>query len=227
MFFDPTFIILLPAIIFAAFAQNNIKSTFNKYLRVASTKGMTGYQVARAILDSKGMYDVKVERVAGSLTDHYDPRRMTVRLSDNVFNSSSIAAISVAAHETGHAIQHNEAYLPLNMRSTLAPIAGFGSSAAWPLVLFGLLFNSFNLIMIGVYAFTAAVVFQIITLPVEFNASSRALEVLQVNGYISSSEAKPASKVLRAAAMTYVAATLVALSQLLRLLVLANSRRRD
>jgi uncharacterized protein len=227
MFFDPTFIILIPAMIFAAFAQSNIRSTFNKYLRVASSKGMTGYQVARDILDSQGMYDVKVERVKGSLTDHYDPRSTVVRLSDNVYNSSSIAAISVAAHEVGHAMQHNEGYMPLNMRSTLAPVASFGSSAAWPLVLLGLLMNSYNLIMIGVYVFTAAVVFQLITLPVEFNASSRALTVLQSNGLISSGERTSASKVLRAAAMTYVAATLVAVSQLLRLLVLANGRRRD
>lgn len=226
-YFDPTFIILIPAMLFAAYAQGKIQSTFGKYLRVPGSKGISGYQVARSILDSQGLYDVRVERVSGKLTDHYDPRKTAVRLSDAVYNSSSIAAVSVAAHETGHAIQHHEGYLPLNLRSTIAPIASFGSSAAWIFIILGIVFNAFNIIMLGVYAFTAAVIFQMVTLPVEFNASSRAIALLESQGYIARDEVKPASRVLRAAALTYVAATIVALSQLLRLLVIANSRRRD
>lgn len=222
--FDYTFIILIPAIIFSIYAQSKVSSTFNRYLRVRNSYGYTGYDVARRILDSHGLHNVPIERIPGKLSDHYDPRSRTLRLSDAVYGGDSIASVGVAAHECGHAIQHQQAYAPLIARNAIAPVASFGSQAAWLLVLAGLIFNALGLITLGIYVFTAAVVFQVITLPVEFNASSRAIALLQSNGLVPANEIGPAKKVLSAAALTYVAAMLMAVLQLLRLIMIRNQR---
>lgn len=218
------FVFVLPALLFAGYAQMKISSTFNKYLKISSNTGMSGAQIARQILDRNGLNHVTVEHVRGNLTDHYDPRTKVVRLSDNVYRGSSIAAMSVAAHEVGHAIQHAEGYYPLIIRSNIAPIANFGSRMVWIFVILGFVINSLSLINLGIILFLAAVLFQIVTLPVEFNASRRALVQLE-NGVASREVLKPAKKVLSAAALTYVAATLVAVAELLRLLAITNRRR--
>lgn len=222
--FDSTMIYLLPAIIFALYAQNKVKTTFSKYLRVPTRKGYSGYDVARAILDQNGLRDVPVEMAQGYLTDHYDPRRRILRLSREVYNGSSIASVSVAAHEVGHALQHAGGYAPLTLRNAIFPIASFGSRMAWFFVIGGLLLIP-ELLDIGILLYTAAVLFQVVTLPVEFNASSRALNLLETNGFISNEEYRPSQKVLKAAALTYVAAMATALAQLVRLIVLRNRRR--
>lgn len=216
-------IFVLPALIFAGYAQMKISSTFNKYLKVSSNTGMSGAQVAKEILDKNGLNHIRVEHVRGNLTDHYDPRSKVVRLSDNVYRGSSIAAVSVAAHEVGHAIQHAEGYYPLIIRNNIAPIANLGSRMVWIFIILGFLVSPF-LIDVGIALFLAAVLFQIVTLPVEFNASRRALVQLE-DGIASTEMIKPAKKVLSAAALTYVAATLVAVAELLRLLALTNRRR--
>lgn len=215
---------LFPALLFAMYAQLKVSTSFNRYLRVASRSGYTGSQVARTILDRNGLHDVRIEPVQGHLTDHYDPRTKVIRLSSNVYNGSSIAAISVAAHEVGHAIQHSEGYFPLILRNNVAPIAHIGSQFVWILVLLGLVIEPF-LLELGIMLYLAVVLFQIITLPVEINASKRALYQLE-NGFIYEDEVRPSKKVLSAAALTYVAATLVAIGQLLRLMAM-SSRRRD
>lgn len=222
---DPTFLLLIPAILFSLYAQTKISSTFQRYSRVASRRGYTASDVARRILDMNGLHDVRIERVRGNLTDHYDPRHRVLRLSDTVHNSTSIAALGVAAHEAGHAVQHSTGYVPLMMRNTIAPVASFGSNLSWFLIMIGLLMNSLQLIQMGIIFFLAVVVFQVITLPVEFNASSRAIAMLTDSGVISSDEVGPARKVLSAAALTYVAAALTAVLQLLRFVLLANRRR--
>ncbi len=218
------FIYLLPAMLFAFYAQNKVKSTFNRYLKVRNTRNYTGSQVARAILDRNGLKDIGIEHIGGYLSDHYDPRKKVLRLSNNVYNSNSIAAISVAAHEVGHAIQHSKGYMPLTMRNQIAPIASFASQLVWPLVLGGFIFNA-SLLDVGILLYLVAIAFHVITLPVEFNASSRALRHLTDNGFISSEEIGPSKSVLNAAALTYVAATAVSLAQLLRLLALRDNRR--
>jgi len=223
-FFDSTFLLILPAIILAAYAQSKVTSTFNKYLRVMNSYGLTGFEVARRILDENGLQDVPVERIAGKLTDHYDPRKRILRLSQDVYNSHSLASVGVAAHECGHAIQHMEGYAPLIIRNAIAPIASFGSQASWIFIIAGFIFSWVNLIDIGILLFSAAVVFQVITLPVEFNASRRAIELLEVNGLVPVNEIGPSKEVLRAAALTYVAATFTAVMQLFRLLVLRGRR---
>lgn len=222
--FDPTFILILPAIILAGYAQSKVSSTFNKYLRVRNSYGHTGYEVARKLLDAHGLYDVPVELVGGRLSDHYDPRKRILRLSQDVYNSNSIASVGVAAHECGHAIQHQEGYAPLIVRNIIAPIASFGSQAAWLFIIGGFIFNWLGLIDLGIILFSAAVAFQVITLPVEFNASSRAIALLESNGLVPSAEIGPAREVLRAAALTYVAATFAAIMQLIRLLVIRGRR---
>ena len=217
-------IFVFPAMLLAAYAQMKIKSSFNKYSKVPNGYGYTGAQVARIILDKNGLNNIKVESVAGTLTDHYDPRTGVIRLSNHVYSGSSIASMSVAAHEVGHAIQHIEGYFPLILRNNIAPIAGFGSRLVGVFVLLGLIMSLPMFIDIGVFLFLAVVAFQLITLPVEFNASRRALA--QLEGGISTYEnLVPAKKVLNAAALTYVAATLVAVGQLLRLLSMTNRRR--
>lgn len=224
LYLDTSWLIyVLPALLFASWAQMKISSAFNKYSRVSSETGLSGAEVARMILDRNGLYDVRVEQVPGNLTDHYDPRSRVLRLSNGVYGSSSVAAMSVAAHETGHAIQHSEGYFPLLLRNNIAPIANIGARAVWIFILLGFLFMPIFL-EIGILLFLAVVLFQIITLPVEFNASRRALVQLE-NGIAPQSKLKPAKEVLTAAALTYVAATLVAIGQLLRILAMTNRRR--
>ncbi len=214
---------LFPALLFATYAQIKVSASFNKYLMVASRSGYTGGEVARMILDRNGLYDVRIEPVGGQLTDHYDPRTKVIRLSRDVYNGTSIAAVSVAAHETGHAIQHGEGYFPLILRNNIAPIVGLSSRFVWIFILLGLLIEPF-LFELGVMLYLAIVLFQVITLPVEYDASKRALYQLE-NGIIFKDEASAAKEVLNAAALTYVAATLVAIGQLLRLLSMSNRRR--
>lgn len=226
--FDIYYLVLvLPAFIFAMYAQFKVSSTFKKYSRYGSASGMTGADVARNILNSRGLYDVRVEPVAGQLTDHYDPRTRTLRLSQNVYNSSSIAALGVAAHETGHAIQHQEGYAPLVLRNGLIPLAGIGSAAGPMMAIFGIIFSWPILVQLGIILFGAAVAFYLITLPVELNASKRAIAVLTSQGMLGWNEAEPARKVLNAAAMTYVASAAVAVANLLRLILLARGMSRD
>lgn len=225
-FFDPTFILLIPALILAFYAQSKVKSTFSRYSKVRSSRGYTGEQVARQMLDMRGLGDIQVEATKGALTDHYDPKSRKLRLSEGVFESPSVAALGVAAHETGHALQHADAYGPLMLRTNLVPVANFGSMLAFPLFFIGFLFaNSVGWLMdVGIIVFSAAVAFSLITLPVEFNASSRALALLQQGGYLTDQELPHARAVLNAAAWTYVAAATMAVSQLIRLLILRGSR---
>lgn len=224
-YFDPTMIFLIPSILFAMYAQAKVRSTFAKYLRVHGKKGYTGAQVARYILDRNGLRDIPVEITRGQLSDHYDPRKRVVRLSSDVYYGTSIASISVAAHETGHAIQHSYGYAPLSIRNAIFPIASFGSQAAWFFVIIGLVMSLPVLTDLGILLFTAAVLFQVITLPVEFNASSRAMRLLDEGGFIVGDEYTGSKKVLNAAALTYVAAMATAVSQLIRLLLIRGQRR--
>lgn len=224
-FYDPTFILLIPALLFALYAQSKVNGTFQRYLRVYASSGMTGAEVARRILDSNGLYDVAVERIHGHLTDHYDPRQRVLRLSQAVYGGTSVAALGVAAHEAGHALQHANNYVPLGIRNNLFPVANIGSQMAFPLFFMGLIFRWDTLMLVGIWFFIAALAFQLVTLPVEFNASRRAIAQLSSGGYITQSEIPHAKKVLDAAALTYIAAAAMALSQLYRLLVLRNSRR--
>lgn len=234
-FFSPYFFIdryyiiyVLPALALAFFAQINVQGTFNHFSKVANLHNYTGAEVARRILDQNGLYSVRIERISGNLSDHYDPRNHVVRLSEQVYDGRSVASIGVAAHETGHAIQHSTAYAPLKLRNAIIPVTNFGSNASIWLLLAGFIFNIQPLVMVGIALFSLAVVFQIITLPVEFNASARALNILGNSGILYEDELKGAKKVLRAAALTYVAATIVAVAQLLRLLaIFGDSRRND
>jgi Zn-dependent membrane protease YugP len=220
--FDPTFIILLPAIALALYAQAKVQGTFRKYLSVPSSSRMTGAMLAKRLLANNGIFDVEVEKVPGTLSDHYDPRKKVLRLSPDVYESNSLAALGVAAHETGHAVQHQTGYFPLSLRAGFLPLAQFGSTLAFPLLIIGLLMGSGLLINIGIFAFAAVVLFQVITLPVEFNASSRAIAMLADGGYIRAEEVGATKKVLSAAALTYVAATIMAVLNLVRLLLLSG-----
>jgi Zn-dependent membrane protease YugP len=223
--FDPSFILLIPAMILAFWAQSKVKSTFNKYSRVRSASGMTGAQTARRILDASGLSEVPVTKTRGDLTDHYHPTKRELFLSETVFDSNSVSALGVAAHEVGHAIQHQNLYLPLKVRNAFVPVANIGSNLALPLFLVGFIFSSISWLMdVGIFFFVGAVAFSLITLPVEFNASSRAIAVLQGMGYLQGKEIEQAKAVLNAAAWTYVAAATMALSQLIRLLILRSSR---
>lgn len=223
-FYDWTMIILLPAIILTIFAQSRVSSTYHKYAKVRARSGYSAYDVARRMLDMNGLRDVQIEQVRGNLTDHYDPRGRVLRLSESTYHSASVAAIGVAAHECGHALQDAEAYMPLRLRGALVPVANFGSQASWILIILGLFLSSANLIAIGVVAFAVVVVFQMVTLPVEFNASTRALAALEGGGFLEQDEVAQTNKVLRAAALTYVAAALTAILQLLRLLLIFGRR---
>lgn len=220
------YIALIIGVVISLYAQFKVKKSFEHYSNIQSMSGMTGSQVAKMILDRRGIYDVDVQPVAGVLTDHYDPSSKTVRLSEEVYGSSSIAAVSVAAHEVGHAIQHNEQYAFLNFRSLLAPVAGFTSKFVYVLIFAGFVFEIMKLVDLGIVFFSIALLFQIVTLPVEFNASSRALYNLQDYGLIAGDEIKSSKKVLSAAALTYVAATAVSALNLIRFIILRNSRRR-
>ncbi len=223
-YYDPTYILLIPALILAIYAQGKVQGTFQRYLREYSRVGMTGAQVARALLDANGLYDVQVEMTRGMLSDHYDPRTKKMRLSPQVYNSTSVAALGVAAHETGHAIQHAQAYIPLNVRNNLYPVAAIGSQMAFPLFFVGFLTWSQTLMSVAIWLFIGALAFQVITLPVEYNASRRALAMLEGGGYLTQAEIPKAREVLNAAALTYVAAAAMAALQLLRLLVLRGAR---
>ena len=228
-YFDPTYIFVLVGLIICLAASAKMRSTFSKYSRVRNHWGMTGREAAEQVLHRAGIYDVRVEHISGNLTDHYDPRSKVLRLSDATYNSTSVAAVGVAAHECGHAVQHATGYVPLKLRSSLVPAANFGSIIAWPLILIGLLINgqsSALFLNLGILAFSLAVLFQIVTLPVEFNASSRALHLLSGNGMLYEDEVRSVRKVLTAAALTYVAGAASAILQLLRIIVLSNSRRR-
>lgn len=227
-YFDPTYILVIIGVILSLAASAKVRTTFAKYSRVRSSSGVTGAETAERILHRAGIYDVTIERVHGQLTDHYDPRKKVLRLSDSVYGSNSLAAIGVAAHECGHAIQHQNAYAPLKIRSALVPVANFGSMIAWPLILIGLLLTgSQTLINIGIILFSTAVLFQLVTLPVEFNASRRAIQTLGEAGILHYEELKQSKKVLDAAALTYVAAAAATILQLLRLILLFGGRRRD
>ena len=225
-YYDPTYLLLIPGILLALYAQFKVTSTFNRFKQVGSRSGLTGAQAARMILDSNGCRDVEIEPVRGSLTDHYDPENNVLRLSSEVYGSSSIAAIGVAAHEAGHAIQDAQSYAPLAIRANLVPVANIGSSMAMPLFFLGLLMSWEPLLKVGILCFAFSVLFYVVTLPVEFNASRRAVTLLAA-GYLSDDEVRGVKAVLSAAALTYVAAALQAVLQLLRLVLLANSRRRD
>ena len=226
-FWDPTFILLIPAIILAAYAQFLVSSRFSQYSRVRSSFGYTGSQLARQLLDNAGLYNIKIERVKGNLTDHYDPKKRVVRLSQATYDSTSIAALGVVAHEIGHAIQDKEKYVPLVVRNSVVPVAQFGTSFSWILFIIGLLMVSPILIRAGIIVFSAFVFFTLVTLPVEFNASTRAKRQLASMG-MPAPELKGVSSVLGAAAMTYVASTATAILQLLRMLLIAGALgRRD
>lgn len=226
-FFDPTMIILLPAIAIAIYAQYKVKSAYNKYSYIKSKSGLTGADIAKKLLKNNNINDVQVKRIEGDLNDHYDPKDKVLNLSDGVYGSNSLAAIGIAAHEAGHAIQDYDNYKPLSIRAKLVPAANIGSQAGLPLAIFGFFLQSQIMIAIGFVVFLAAVFFQIVTLPVEFNASNRAIKQLNQNSYLDSNELQGAKKVLRAAAFTYVAATLVAIANLLRILMLFGMGRRD
>jgi Zn-dependent membrane protease YugP len=227
MFSDPTIFLVLIGLGLSLLASAGVKSTFAKYSRVRSMAGLTGAQAAERILHSAGIYDVRIERVSGNLTDHYDPRSKTLRLSDSTYADASVAAVGVAAHECGHAIQHQKHYGPLVLRSTLVPAANLGSSLAWPIFLVGLVTSIPFLTTAGILLFGLAVLFQLVTLPVEINASTRAVRLLETTGVLGSTENKGVKKVLTAAAFTYVASLAASILQLLRLIILAGGRRRN
>ena len=214
-YFEPTYILVLIGAVLSMIASARVNSTFNKYARVRSMSGMTGAQTAEAILRSRGIHDVRVEHIRGNLTDHYDPTKKVVRLSDSVYGSTSVAAIGVAAHECGHVMQHHEGYAPLNFRTALVPAANIGSKLGIPIILVGLLLGSNPILVnIGIWVFSLAVLFQVATLPVEFDASRRALACIEQYGIVTSDERKKSAKVLKAAAYTYVAAAAAAILQL-------------
>lgn len=232
--FDWTYLVLvLPCILISLWASSNVNSTFKKYSRQFSYRRLTGAQAAQRVLQANGVYGVRIERVSGNLTDHYDPKTNVIRLSDSVFDSTSTAAIGVACHEAGHAIQYAQDYAPIKIRAAIIPLTNFGSKIAMPLILAGILLTALGsfsdtLVYMGIAAFGLSLLFQLITLPVEFNASRRALEAIRQSGILTDEEQKGARKTLTAAALTYVAATAVALAQLLRLvLIFGNRRRRD
>lgn len=230
MYFDPTIIILIPAMLLAGYAQFKIMATYSKYSQIQNKIGMTGAQVAQELLNKQGIFDVSVEMVAGKLSDHYDPIRKVVRLSKDNFYSSSISALSVSAHEVGHAIQHAKGYAPLNFRSALVPIVNFSSNISWILITIGLLmsFSGNTLILkLGIILFSVVVLFQIVTLPVEFNASKRANLLLEKYGFLQKDEIRGSKEVLGSAALTYVAAVATSALQLVRLLLILNNNERD
>lgn len=227
-YFDPTYLLVIFGAILSLLASAKVKSTFAKYSQVRSLSGMTGAQAAERILHSAGIYDVSIQRVEGNLTDHYDSRSKVLRLSDSVYDNPSVASVGVAAHECGHAIQDNTNYAPLRLRGALVPVANIGSTVSWPLILIGLLMGgSQTLITIGIIMFSFAVLFHLVTLPVELNASSRAVAILGETGILHGEELGQTRKVLSAAALTYIAGAATMILQLLRLLILFGNRRND
>ena len=233
MYFDWTYIVLvLPCVLFSLIASSSVNSTFKKYSQQYSRRGITGAQAAERVLRANGVHGVQITRVSGNLTDHFDPKANVIRLSDSVYGSTSTAAIGVACHEAGHAVQYAQSYAPIKLRAAIIPVTNLGSKLAMPLILIGLLLSSFenvsySFVYLGIACFGLSLVFQLITLPVEFNASRRAIRAIEDGEILTAEEQKGAKKTLTAAAMTYVAATAVALAQLLRLLVLFGRRRDD
>ena len=232
---DATILVLIPAMIFAFWAQMKVNSTFKKYAKVPSRRGLTGAEAARRVLDASGLYHVRVERVRGHLTDHYDPRENVIRLSDATYASTGIAAIGVAAHEAGHAVQHAQGYIPIKLRSAIIPLTRFGSFLAMPLFIVGMLFSRGSYLgygigtifmVTGILFFSFSTLFQLVTLPTEFNASARAMKALEDGGLLAADELPAAKSTLSAAAMTYVAALASSLASLLRLILIFNNRRR-
>lgn len=227
-FWDPTMVLLIPAILLSLYAQFKISSSYKHYSQIRSQSGLTGAQAARAILNSNGLYDVRVEPIRGHLSDHYDPRTRVINLSEDVYQGTSLSSVAVAAHETGHALQHASGYFPMQLRSSFVPVANFGSGAGTMLIMVGLFVPQFGLILqLGILAFTFAVLFQLITLPVEYNASHRALTLLQEGRMLGGEEVRGARAVLNAAALTYVAAALAAVLQLVRFILIARGRDDD
>ncbi|EHK2278989.1 zinc metallopeptidase [Clostridium perfringens] len=226
-YIDPTYLILIPAILISAWAQFKVSSTFNKYSTVRSINGYTGAQVARILLNDAGLQEVEIQQVPGRLSDHYDPRAKVLRLSSDVYGSTSVASIGVAAHEVGHAIQDKESYSALVFRNAIVPVVNFSSSLSWILFFIGILLSYSTLVTIGIILFSVVVLFQLVTLPVEFNASSRALKLLEARGILYDKEVDGARNVLSAAALTYVAATLMAVLQLARLIAISNRNSND
>ena len=227
-FYDATYILVLIGALLSMWASARVNSTYKKYAQVRSASGLTGAEAARRILNGAGIYDVRIEHISGNLTDHYDPRGKVLRLSDTEYGSPSVAAIGVAAHECGHAIQHDQGYAPLQIRSAIVPVANIGTKAAFPIILLGLFFgSSYTLIQVGILCFACGTLFQLITLPVEFNASARAVDILGNTHMLSDTELGSTKKVLSAAAMTYVAAAAASILSLLRLVLLFGGRRRD
>lgn len=229
-YYDSSIIFLIPAIIFTMYAQAKVKGNFNRYSKVRNMRNMTGAEAARRVLDANGLYDITIQPVGGSLSDHYDPSKKVVRLSQTVYNVNSIAAVSVACHEVGHAIQHAEGYMPLNLRSAIVPVVNFASKLSWPLIFIGILllgngsYLGDTLFTVGVILFVAVILFHAVTLPVEFNASSRALKQMDSLGIVTEEERSGAKKVLNAAAMTYVAALATAIANLIRIIAIRNNR---
>ncbi len=223
-YFDPTYLLVIIGAVICMIASANVNHTYNKYNRVNNARHMTGAQVAAAILQDAGLSNISVEHISGDLTDHYDPTSKVLRLSDKVYGSTSIAAAGVAAHECGHAIQDKEDYAPIRVRNAIVPVVNLGSKLAWPIILIGLILSMAGLLRVGIWLFALTLLFQIITLPVEFDASTRALRILDNRGYLSDSEMRGARKVLSAAAMTYVVAAISTFLQLLRLVLLFGRR---
>lgn len=224
-YFDSTYILIIIAFELSAFASYGVNATFARYKKVRSQRGMTGADAARKILDDNGLFSVRVEHISGNLSDHFDPKANVIRLSDATYADSSVAAIGVAAHEAGHAVQHATGYAPIKIRNSIVPVVNLSSQLSMPLFIIGLLLNMAGLTMLGIILFSAALVFQLITLPVEFNASNRALAILNNSNMLDKEELSAARKVLRAAGMTYVAAVAASALQLFRLLLIANRRR--
>lgn len=226
-YMDPTYMLVIIGAVICMLASANVTATFNKYSRFNSKKGVTGAQVAEMILRNAGINDVQIEHIGGHLTDHYDPRAGVVRLSDNVYGAATIAAVGVAAHECGHVIQHHVGYAPIQIRSAIVPVVNIGSKLSWPIIVLGLIFGHTKLIYVGIILFALTLLFQIVTLPVEFNASGRALRILEDSGMLYQDEIKGARRVLTAAAMTYVTAVVSTLLQLLRLILIFGRRSSD
>lgn len=226
-YFDPTYILVIIGAVICMIASANVSRTFNKYSRVYTTRGVAAHQVAAQILQGAGIHDVRIERIQGNLTDHYDPRNKVLRLSESVYDSASVAAVGVAAHECGHAVQHNVGYVPIKLRNAVVPVVNLGSKLSWPVIMIGLVLGSMGLLQIGILLFAFTLVFQVITLPVEFNASGRALRILKERGILYGEEVSGARRVLGAAAMTYVTSTVATVLQLLRLVMLFGRRSDD
>lgn len=226
-FYDPTWWLIIVGMLLSLAASGNVSATYKKYSKIENARGMTASEVAERILKGAGISDVRIERIEGELTDHYDPKNKVVRLSEGVYYSTSVAAIGVAAHECGHVLQHYNGYLPIRVRNAIVPVVNFGSNLSWPLILLGVLFGLTRLVDIGIILFTLVLLFQIVTLPVEFNASKRAIGVIRDTGILYGDEITGAKKVLNAAALTYVAGVIATALQVLRLFLLFGRRRRD